>query len=386
MIRILVVDNNFETRRSIIELLELDPEVRVIGEADDGEEAIERLKTLRPDIVLMDISMPKMNGIEATEIITAQYPFANVIIMSVESNPDATRKMMIAGAKEFLLKPFSFSDLKESVHRVYLKTRQTVASEYKEPEIFTIFSAKGGVGKSVLAANLAVDLANQNVKVLLLDLSIQFGDIAILLGLLPKGTLMDFIQEVNPDYETYLQYVGKYSKNLDVLIAPARIEAADIINGDVVQKLLDFVRPMYDYIVIDTNSYITERELVSFKNSNQILLLTTLDIASIKDSRIILNTMKELNYLHKARLIVSQQRIGHDLKVSDVERGLELNATVILPYDSKTIIHSINQGEPFIQNYTNALTQAVHLLTQICTKKEVKKENVFARLVGKRKK
>src|SRR5204862_270400 len=82
-----------------------------VGAAASGGEAIEQARQLTPDIVLMDINMPDMDGIVATERLSAEVPGASVVMMSVQGEADYLRRSMLAGAREFLVKPFSSDEL-----------------------------------------------------------------------------------------------------------------------------------------------------------------------------------------------------------------------------------------------------------------------------------
>jgi pilus assembly protein CpaE len=117
-ITILIADDVKETRESIRRLLSFEPDLEVIGEAATGEEAVRQAERLRPDVVLMDINMPILDGIGATELIAMRVPRTSVIIISIQGEQEYQKKSLIAGAREYLVKPFSFDELVETMHRV----------------------------------------------------------------------------------------------------------------------------------------------------------------------------------------------------------------------------------------------------------------------------
>jgi len=105
-IRVLVVDDVADTRENLMKLLSFEEDIEVVGAAPDGRLALESARTLQPDIVLMDITMPTMDGIQAAEMMRAEVPTAQVVMMSVHDESESLRRAMLAGAREFLVKPF----------------------------------------------------------------------------------------------------------------------------------------------------------------------------------------------------------------------------------------------------------------------------------------
>ena len=154
---------------------------------------------LRPDIVLMDINMPGMDGIPATEKLAAEVPTTAVVMMSVQGEADYLRRSMLAGAREFLVKPFSSDELTASIRQVWTREKEklsrfapVVAAPAAGPAgtgepamVVAVFSPKGGVGRTTISVNLAVAAAQAGKKVCLVDASFQFGDVGVLLNLNP---------------------------------------------------------------------------------------------------------------------------------------------------------------------------------------------------------
>jgi DNA-binding NarL/FixJ family response regulator len=103
-LRILVVDDQPYVRRAVRSLLESKHEWEVCGEASDGREAIAQTEALHPDIVIMDMSMPNLNGLEATRFIHQRFPSSDVLILTLHDFPDLPRIAREAGAKGCVLK------------------------------------------------------------------------------------------------------------------------------------------------------------------------------------------------------------------------------------------------------------------------------------------
>jgi DNA-binding NarL/FixJ family response regulator len=117
-IRVLVVDNHPVVRRGICTELEKTPGVQIVGEANDGREAIALVEAHQPAIVFMDISMPRLNGLEATTRIARDFPNVRVVILSKHEEEEYFWHALRIGAAGYLLKRAAIAELRAAVHRV----------------------------------------------------------------------------------------------------------------------------------------------------------------------------------------------------------------------------------------------------------------------------
>jgi two-component system response regulator NreC len=117
-IRIILVDDHGIIRQGLRSLLECQPDIEVIGEADDGRSAIELVRELQPDIVITDVTMPNLNGIDTTRQITSLFPQVKVIGLSGHSNNSFIIGMLKAGASAYVLKQCLFDELLEAIEMV----------------------------------------------------------------------------------------------------------------------------------------------------------------------------------------------------------------------------------------------------------------------------
>src|SRR5438309_6208247 len=235
-IKVLIVDDITSTLDNLQKLLSFEPDIQVMATAVNGKEGIEQAKKLAPDLGLMDVNMPIIDGIQATETLAQEVPGSPVIIMSVQGERDYLRRAMQSGAREFLIKPFSGDELIASIRRVYQLEQKkesflakTAAGTEKAPapptdgetprrgehgQVFFFYSGKGGVGKSLAAANLAVSMANATTgKAALVDLDLQFGDIGVLLNLNHSQGITDLIENIDhmdPDFIRELMVDGPF--------------------------------------------------------------------------------------------------------------------------------------------------------------------------------
>jgi DNA-binding NarL/FixJ family response regulator len=117
-IRIVLADDHKIVREGLRSLLEREKDIEVVGEAENGKVAVQLTQTLSPDLVLMDISMPEMDGIEATEEIVAKRPDAKVLALSMHSDKWSVEKMLKAGARGYMLKHSASDELVHAIRSV----------------------------------------------------------------------------------------------------------------------------------------------------------------------------------------------------------------------------------------------------------------------------
>ncbi len=117
-IKIILADDHAILRHGLSRLFEQQKEVVVVGQASDGHAVLDLVRELLPDVVVMDISMPELNGIEATRKIMADFPHVKVIALSMHSSDKYIREMFKAGASGYLLKNCPFEELMEAVRTV----------------------------------------------------------------------------------------------------------------------------------------------------------------------------------------------------------------------------------------------------------------------------
>jgi pilus assembly protein CpaE len=370
-IKVLIVDDIAETRDHLTKLLGFESDVEVVGAADSGRQALEMAGRLRPDVVLMDINMPDMDGIAATEQLAAEVPTAAVVMMSVQGEADYLRRSMLAGAREFLVKPFSSDELSASIRQVYTREREkqgritittaaavsaglAAAGRDREPgQVVAVFSPKGGVGRTTIAVNLAVAAASElGQKTVLVDGSFQFGDVGVLLNLNPKNkSIADLVPELEAagEPESIDTFVINHSSGVRVLLAPPSPEMAEMITPAGVRKILEALRATNDLVVIDCTANFSDTTLAILDAADVILTPLTLEITSIKNMRLFLEVADQLGYeASKIKLILNRADSTLGIRVADVEHSIGRKVDHTIVSDGRSVVYALNRGVPFV--------------------------------------
>jgi pilus assembly protein CpaE len=366
-IRVLIVDDIPETRDNLRKLLQFEADIEVVGQASTGEEAIELARKTRPHIVLMDINMPGLDGIGASEAITREVPAAQIIMMSVQSESDYLRRSMLAGARDFLTKPFSSDELLSTIRRVHDRGRrmgpvgmveESSAGEAPGPfvkrgakgKVITVFSPKGGVGRSVVAVNLAVALAEMGKRTVIVDASLAFGDVGVLLDVGGTHSIVDLAQRSEEmDADLVSSVLTTHGSGLKVLLAPPRPEMSELITAEHLQQILRSLSQKFDYVIVDTFTSLQDVMLAAFDAAARIVLITTPDIPCIKDTRLFFEVVDQLEYeREKTVLVVNRVDKHNGIGAQDVENTLKHPVMASIPEDERTVMFSVNQGVPFV--------------------------------------
>ena len=387
-VRVLIVDDVAETRENVRKLLQFESDIDVVGAARSGMEGIQLSQELDPDVVLMDINMPDMDGISATEAIRQKSPHTQVVILSVQGDQNYMRRAMLAGARDFLTKPPMGDELISAVRRggemaraERSKSKQAlsfpaasggrpggISISMLEGKILTVYSPKGGTGCTTVAVNLAIALHNEDTRVVLVDANLQFGDVAMFFNEQGKNTILDIAPRVDDlDAETIQEIMIKHeASGVHILAAPQRPEQAEKLTTDQFGKVLNFLRQIYAYVVVDTSSILNDIILSAIDQSDAVILVTTQDIPAIKNARLVLDLFQTMSVDRDHIIFVMNKfdkRIG--ITPERVADNLKQKMSAVIPLDERVVIPAVNRGIPFmLDNRTQPVAKGIFALAE----------------------
>jgi pilus assembly protein CpaE len=232
-------------------------------------------------------------------------------------------------------------------------TGANVSSLSSYGKVILIYSPKGGTGSTTVAVNLAMALHNEETPCILVDGNLQFGDVAVFLNVQAKNSLADLAPRVDElDHEVLEEVLITHNRSgVKVLAAPARPEYAESVTGDQFNKILDYLRKLYSYIVVDTSSTLTDVALSGIDSADVVVLLTTQDIPSIKNSRLFMD-LADILKIKKKRILFVMNRFDKRIGITPekISESFKHEISGVIPTDDRVVIPSINRGIPFIMS------------------------------------
>jgi pilus assembly protein CpaE len=372
VIKVLIVDDIPETREHLSRLLGLERDLDVAGTAGTGEEAIKVAMELRPDVIVMDINMPGMDGVAAAEIISQRLPTCPIIMMSVHGEANQLKRAISAGAREFLVKPFSGDEFSASIRTVFEReiarrtqfeaslpavTTPVNPTDDGDHQVIAVFSPKGGAGRTTIATNLAVALHRETgARVCLVDANLQFGDVGVLLNLNPKDkSIADAVEGGDPDGDIIDTCVIDHSTGIRVLLAPPSPEGADLVTAHNLRQIVEHLRIGHEYVVIDLPSGLSDMTLAVMDAADTILVLTALEITTIKNVRLFLEVAEQLEYARsKIRLVINRADAAQGIRIPDVEASVRRPIDGTIVSDGRLSVLAVNRGVPFVVSHPDS--------------------------------
>jgi pilus assembly protein CpaE len=381
-IRVLIVDDITETRENIRRMLQFDPNIEIIAEARTGKEAIDLASQHLPDVIVMDINMPDMDGLVATETIRKKHPHIQIIILSVQYESGYMRRAMLAGARDFLTKPPLIDELTNAIRQAgklaieEKQKAQVVLDSMDSPsvragklgKIIVVYSPKGGVGCTTIATNLAIALQSEVSPTVIVDGNLLFGDVAVFLNEQGRNTIIDLsprADELDPDIINEVLITHSLS-SVKLLASPPRPEFADDVNAEQFIKIVQYLQNLFEYIIVDTTPYLTDAVQSVIDIATIVVLVATQDIPSIKSANSFLG-LSDQSGINRKRILFTLNRYDKRIAISPERISESLKQTVegVIPLEERIVTTSVNRGVPFIvENKSSVISKSIFSIAE----------------------
>lgn len=371
-ISVLLVENNPQLLKHLQKTVGLIEKVEIVGTALIAQEGLEMVRDLKPLVALVDYNLPDMNGINLTEILRREYPRTQVILISQDNYTDIVLQAIRAGACDFITHDVSVKELTDVLTRAAALAMQdrikpqypfeTIVTE-KGPvihgvangKIIAVYGAKGGIGTTTVAANLALAMLelNKDSRVVLVDGSMQFGDAHLMFNELGQLSLMDLVPRVldlDRDMVESVMLLNRLT-GVYILAAPPRPEFAEKITGEAFARILEYLRRYFDYIIVNTNSYISDSVLAALDGAEVVVLVTAQSINAIRNTRLFLDLWNAVGMTKdRLQLVLSQYDPESPITTDRVSERLKFQVNTILPVDEPAARKADALGQPILKS------------------------------------
>jgi pilus assembly protein CpaE len=369
-IKLLIAGKDKKFEKKVKGILKDEKEITLVGETTNGKEVVELCFMKNANMCLVDEDIEGLSWQEVTVDLIKGSPTMMVVVVLNKYEKGNMKECITVGAREILEKPSLARNLKETLIRLYnrasyLREENTSEKDFKNhprnAHIISIFSPKGGVGKTTVTANSSVFIALEGKKVLVIDANLQFGDSSIALQISPGLTIRDIVKDMSiletlePD-----EYMAKHSSGVYLLSAPTKPEDAELVTQEHMKEIIDRLKTKFEYIILDCPNYFNELVLSCFDISNQVLVVSTLDITTIKNVRNALNLIYSLGYAKdKFQIVLNKVNEKFGIKVKEFEETIGQKAWKVIPYDDRFVVETLNIGVPCVmKNPRNKVSKA----------------------------
>ncbi|CAN5670527.1 MAG: AAA family ATPase [Pyrinomonadaceae bacterium] len=350
---LVVLSTGLDNFKEIRTALSADKRVQLLAGGNDAEQLHEEIIRLKPMVAIISLGAEAEQAIKFIERLSSELPRMAIISAANNLSPEILLQSLRAGAREFLRLPISAQELKTVLDRVAEFSAGQVETPKKKGRMIAVFSSKGGCGTSFIATNLAAATAARTV---LVDLNLQAGDLPLFLGVNPKYSFADMAENrARLDDALITSFVTPYSSNLSLLAAPKEADSADEIEPEHVFEVLQKLRESYDFVVLDPQHTFDSITLAALDQSDEIVLVLTLDIPAIRSTQRALEIFDRLGYSRqKVRIVVNRWSKLIDVDLREVEKFLGEPVIGYVPSDYQTAVTSINLGQPLVQSDPNS--------------------------------
>lgn len=337
-------------RRSTAVSLIFDPRASITQLAD-GQ--MRELREANPELVILDLDPDPALGIKFAQFLSEQSPGRRILATGPTLSADQLLSALRAGISEYLPRPAGREHLSVALDGLIRKLRWSPTASPSQPgKLFAVFSGKGGSGSTTVATNLAIYLHQLTGKrALLVDLDLELGEIALQLGAEPRFNFIDMVRNFHRmDTDLLASFIEHHPSGVHLLSAPYHPQKTEVVTGDQITRILQFLKQHYEYVIVDTSKSFSPPTLATFEQADVIYLVTTVDLPSLRNIARCLPLLKQMTAAPEERLRLILNRFQPDsvIRVPDIERSLGLKVFRTISNDYEAVMRSINSGTPII--------------------------------------
>jgi pilus assembly protein CpaE len=350
-IRLLVVEDVPQVSQHVRNLLSVQSQVQLLEVLSDGSKVVEAVTQLRPDAVMVDLLLQgKIKGPQLIEKIRESGLDIPVVVLTVPQHPLARDPNR--GIDAVLTLPFSGFELVNTLSHVLLERQSRVSGACR---VVAVFSPKGGVGKTTVAFNLAVAIGQLGVATALIDGSLQYGDLRALLKV-PSDvpSILDLPTDRVQESDLH-EVLWRDPAGIDILLAPPRVEMAEMITPRDVEKTISLLRRLYEAVIIDTSSSLSETTLAFLDASDVVLSIVTYDSTTIHNTIAVAEVFASIGYSpEKVHYLINRSDSTGGIGRDELMRALGRRIDFEIVSDGRLVVSANNEGMPFVVSSPDA--------------------------------
>jgi len=335
---------------SVRDSLPAGEDFNVVDTVTSGEDALNWLRHGIADLLLVACAGYSDRALLLLDAVGRQNPDLSVMVLGHGSPNGFLKRAFEAGADDIVMLPATPEQIDFEIHKLMVRKQgaaNPVAAE--NSRLVCVLGPKGGTGKTLSSTNLAVSLAQRGKSVALIDLDLQFGDVALCLGLPPEKTVYDLAQSPGAlDWDKLQSFLAVHSSGVHTLIAPRRPDQASAVGAELLREIYAILRANFDWVVVDTPPGFTAEVITSIDNSTEIVMVGMLDSLSLKNTKLGLETLELMKYdPDRVYLLLNRAHSRVGISQSDVEAVLGRTPDVFIPSD-REIPRTVNEGIPIV--------------------------------------
>ncbi len=350
---VVILSDDLDLRIEVKNLL-LRDQFAISGYSDYGAEAKTKIVNMFPEVVLCAVRGAVQDNV-FTFVQDLLITVRNSMVVLVTDNISVDLVNKAAGYGIRKVMPYSGvtpQDFTEELKNVLIleQQRSLDSNEGKKVrcKVLGFFSGKGGTGKTTIAVNTAISLAREGKRVMLFDLDLQCGDVAISIDVDPKYSVVDLVQDRGGiTIENINNFSVDHSSGLRILCAPKSAELAEYVQASAVEKIIDIMRPFYEYVILDMPTAFNDITITACESCEEIYMVYNTDILSLKNAKMSYDILDQLHQKDKLQIIINKYEKGI-IKPADFTKMFDMEIFYVIPYDGKTAISSVNKGQPAV--------------------------------------
>ena len=327
-----------------------DSGIRLLGVITDLPTFLALVGDKRPGIIIVDLAHAGPDAAATVRVILASAPESCVVVTGMDASPAVISRAVSAGARGFILRPFRAEELAATIRDAHGNLTELRRLQRGEPAasrgqgtIIAVYSPKGGVGCTTIATNLAVALTSQKRSVAIVDLDLQFGDVAVALDLRTSNSVIDLLGHDELDETLFTDVFVRHPSGVRALVAPEQLGSAETVDPERVVRTLEKLRAHFAFVVCDLWSSLDDLSVGVLRMADRVVLVTTPELPSLRNVR---RAMAATSVFGEDRtlIVLNRHPSKAGVSVADVERNLGRRVAATIPSDGVAVTDAINQG------------------------------------------